>query len=151
MATKKAPAPILDCRGNPRVQTTDFGDSLTVKSDAHLADIRQILKKYEGTGIVDHLDHVDSVFMDVSEFTDYQDMLQQLDVAEAEFMKLPPQIRSLFDNQVGVWLDAAQDTDKRDAFLQELQDELDARETISAQSKPGVDQSQVSDDTTPSP
>lgn len=110
---------ILDYRGKPRVQT-DFGDeeSLTVQSEAHLADIGKILKKYDEVGIIDHLAQTEAVFADVTEYTDYADAMRNLKVAEATFMKLPSKIREIFNHDVADWLDAAHDPKKREKLVE---------------------------------
>lgn len=102
----------LDRRGRPRVQTSDFGESLTVQSDNERADIRKILQRYEAVGIVDHLQEVDAMYRDVSEFTDLHDALLQAKEAETQFMKLPSKLREVFDHDVAKWLDAAHDPEK---------------------------------------
>lgn len=97
----------LDALGRPRVQTVNDLESKTVTADAKKADINHILKQYKAVGIVDHLREVDARYMDVSEFTDYADMMRQLRTAEAEFMKLPSKVREKFNHDVATWLDAA--------------------------------------------
>lgn len=97
-----------DYRGKLRIefQTSFEGqESKTIQSDAHLADIQEILKSAGGLPAL--LQEVDRQFMDVSEFTDYSDMMREVRGAELEFMKLDPQIRALFDHDVYKWLDAA--------------------------------------------
>lgn len=98
-----------------RVQTINDQPSLTVQSDAKRADIRQILKKYKQVGIVDHLNHVQARWADVTEFTDLSDALRQARVAEEEFMKLPSKVREIFNHDVTEWLDTAHDPAKREA------------------------------------
>lgn len=102
----------LDSRGKRRVQTVFEEESLTVQSDAARADIRNILRKYKEVGIVDHLAHVNAMYRDVSEFTDLHDAMLQAKQAEADFNKLPPQLRGVFKNDVTRWLDAAHDPEK---------------------------------------
>lgn len=99
---------ILDARGKPRVQTFfEEGSSMTVQSDAHLADIQEIMKQFGVVGMAQMLQTTDAQFMDVSEFTDYADMMNHVRIAEVEFMKLPSKIREKFGHDVMVWLDSA--------------------------------------------
>jgi len=107
----------LDSRGKPRVQTVNTDPSMTVQSDAHMADITNILKQF-GQGGMEMLDEADLMFKDVSEFTDLQDALNQARVAEVEFLKLPSKVREIFNHDVAVWLDTAHDQDKRDALVE---------------------------------
>ncbi len=107
----------IDSRGKPRVQTVNDGESMTVQSDAHLADIQNIMAQYAETGM-ESLDEADLVYKDVSEFTDLQDAFAQAALAEIEFMKLPSKVREVFEHDVAVWLDTAHDEDKRDALVE---------------------------------
>lgn len=104
-----------------RVQTTDWDDSRTVKSDAGKADLKTILRKYKAMGIVDHLNEVDLQYLDVSELPDFGDVYRQVAIAEQSFMKLPPKLREVFNNDVAYWLDCAHDKDKREALRPKLE------------------------------
>lgn len=99
----------VDSRGKPRIQTDGFGETRTVQSDAHKADIQNIISKFNATGIIEHLNTVEMTFADVSEFGDYKDVMDHLRMAETEFMKLPSKVREEFDHDVANWLDAAHD------------------------------------------
>ncbi len=103
-------------RGRPRVQTVNKDPSMTVQSDAHLADINQIMSRFAADGI-SGLDQADLMFKDISEFTDLKDALDQAALANVEFLKLPSKVREIFDHDVAVWLDTAHDKEKRDALV----------------------------------
>lgn len=107
----------LGYRGSKRVQTVNTEPSMTIQSDAHLADIHQIMKSYgqEGKGL-ESLNDAEGTYADVTEFTDLADAMNQAKAAEQDFMKLPSKYRELFDHKVENWLDAAHDTDKREAI-----------------------------------
>lgn len=107
--------------GRRRVQTVNFGPSKTVQSDLVRADIREILKRFKAVGITDHLAQVDLVFRDVSEFTDFADMMRQTKEAEKAFMKLPSKLREVFEHDVMKWLDAAHDPEKVEALRPQLE------------------------------
>ncbi len=107
---------VEDSRGKPRFQTVNDDPSMTVQSDAHLADLRHIMAQFEETGL-DSLKEADLQFKDVSEFTDLRDALDQARQAETEFLKLPSKVREVFDHDVAVWLDTAHDEDKRDELV----------------------------------
>lgn len=111
-----AKAEVLDSRGRPRVQTMNDEPSMTVQSDAPLADIKNIMKQFLQGG-QQMLDEADLLFADVSEFTDLADAMNQARDAEVIFMKLPSKVREVFDHDVAVWLDSAHDVDKRDALV----------------------------------
>lgn len=105
---------VLDLRGKPRVQTVNTDPSMTVQSDAHLADISQILKGHGAGSLLESLDDAELLFADVSEFTDLADALRQAAIAEVQFLKLPSKVREIFGHDVAQWLDTAHDEGKRD-------------------------------------
>ncbi len=105
-----------DARGRARVQTGNWEPSMTVQSDAHLADIQNIMKSYGVTGMAD-LDEAAMQFADITQFTDLADALNQAKDAEREFLKMPSKVREVFNHDVAVWLDTAHDEDKRDALI----------------------------------
>ncbi len=92
-----------------RVQTVNDMPSCTIQSDAEQADIQRILQKFEAVGIVDHLRDVELQYGDISELTDYADATRQVKEAEEAFMKLPSKVREVFQHDVAVWLDSAND------------------------------------------
>lgn len=110
-------SPILDYRGKPRVQTINTEPSMTVQSDAHKADIKEILKKYKSVGIVEHLNESEAQYADISQFTDYADAVRNVKLAEREFLELPSKVREIFNHDVSNWLDTAHDPDKRQALI----------------------------------
>lgn len=108
----------LDSRGKPRVQTHfDGEESLTVQSDAHMADIGHIVGQYAQYGILSGLNEAEAKFMDISEFTDFADAMRHAKMAEQDFMRLPSKVREVFGHSVENWLDTAKDEDKRDALV----------------------------------
>ncbi len=106
----------IDSRGKRRFQTVNNDPSETLQSDAHLADIQQIMNTFWRDGM-EILNEADLQFRDISEFTDLADALNQAREAEVQFLKLPSKVREVFDHDVAVWLDSAHDKDKRDALV----------------------------------
>jgi len=115
------PEPQLDARGRPRAQyqTINDGPELTVQSDAGQADIKQILKRWKNVGIVDHLAITEASFKDVSEFSDYADVMRTAQTANEEFMKMPSKVREIFGHDVANWLDTAHDPEKLSQLIAE--------------------------------
>ena len=107
--------------GRRRVVTMNEDPSLTVQSDRHLAEMKEILRAHKVVGIEEHLREVDLQFRDVSEFTDFADLAMQAKVAEGEFMKLPSKIREVFHHDHVRWLDAAHDPEKLEALRPQLE------------------------------
>lgn len=107
--------------GKRRVRTMNYSESRTIQSDRNKAEIKNILARYEATGIIDHMRDVDLQYRDVSEFTDLADAMQQAKEAERVFLQLPPELRNVFENDVVNWLDAAHDPEKIEALRPQLE------------------------------
>lgn len=107
-----------DSRGRLRrdSQTHNTLPSKTVQSDAHLADIGEIMRKFRISGDI-NLDGAEGMFLDVSGFTDFADVQRQTVEATAVFMKLPSKVREIFNHDVADWLDTAYDADKRERLV----------------------------------
>lgn len=129
-------------RRRPRVRTAPMLDQdgelvdMTVQSDRTQSELKHILAKYEATGVLVNLRDVDLEYRDVSEFEDYVDMSRQLTAAKQAFMRLPPQVREVFDHSVEQWLDAAHDREKFDRYRPQLE-ELGVVERVEAPRPPG--------------
>lgn len=110
----------VDFRGRPRkkYQTQNTKPSLTVQSDGPRADIKKLVARYKKTGIVDHLNRAQLQYLDVTNFNDFQDVMETVATAKSMFMELPPQIREFFNNDPAQWLDAAHDPEKRTALVE---------------------------------
>lgn len=110
-----------DGRRKPRVQTLNEEPSLTVQSEKDDADIKQIIQRYERNGVLIRPTDVDMAFLDVSEFTDFSEMMLQTKIAEQKFMELPSKVREAFGHSVYEWLDAAHDSDKLESLRPQLE------------------------------
>lgn len=104
--------------GEQRVQTINNDPSMTVQSDAHLADINNILAQFAVGQGLEVLDEAKLAFLDVSAFGDYQDVMNEVLRAERTFMALHPKVRLIFNNSVEEFLDTAHDDDKRAALVE---------------------------------
>lgn len=110
-----------EVRRRPRVQTVNDMPEKTVQSHHKESEIQHILARYEQVGIVDHLRQVDLQFRDVTEFEDFADLMRQTNEARMAFMRLPPELRDVFNHSVEEWLDAAHDADKLEALRPKLE------------------------------
>jgi len=110
-----------ETRRRPRVQTVNVEPSKTVQSDLYRTEIKHILAKYHQTGVMEHMRNVDLQFRDVTEFSDFSDLMFQSKEAEKAFMKLPSKVRQVFGHDYATWLDAAHDPEK----LAELRPKLE--------------------------
>jgi len=80
---KKQPFPVMarkqydESARRPRVRTVNTLPSRTVQSDVARAEIKHILAKYRQVGVIEHMRNVDLTFRDVSEFSDFADVMYQ--------------------------------------------------------------------------
>jgi hypothetical protein len=101
----------LDALGRPQslFQTVNDEPSRTIQSDSNEASIHTILARHGVTGVIEHLNEADLQFGDASNIVDYAEASRIMVEAEAQFLRLPPKVRGVFENDVALWLDAAND------------------------------------------
>lgn len=91
-------------RKRPRV-TLDFDLSIepskTQQQFLKECDVNEILKKYEKTQTLNHVNSIQGNFGDFSNVTDYQSSLNAVMAAHDSFMGLSADIRSKFGNDPG--------------------------------------------------
>lgn len=74
------------------------GKSMTKQAFKDEVDINKIVKQFEKTGMVEHLNENQPFYGDVSELKGYQEALNVVNEADALFMAMSPAIRERFDN-----------------------------------------------------
>lgn len=116
--------PIDDMLERPRRRSTrrvtaPVGDvSLTRQEMASECDINNIMKRYERTGILDHVARYQGRYEDVSDAADYMTALGIVADVHQAFLSLPASIRERFNNDPGEFLDFAQNPDNRPAMME---------------------------------
>lgn len=90
--------------------TLDCGDIMMTKQ-AHKAecDIHNILRQYQRTGIVSHVQAARPTYEDLPDAMDYQAAIDLQLQAEAAFALLPSAVRDAYHNNAGVFLAALSD------------------------------------------
>lgn len=68
-------------------------------------DINNIMKRYEKTGIIEHVAKRPPNYGDFSDVTDYQASVNKVMEAQEGFMRLPSKVRSRFQNDPGQFLE----------------------------------------------
>lgn len=101
-------------RAHPRV-TLDCGDTLITKQ-SHKAecDIYNILKQYQRTGIITHVQSARPQYTDLPSDVDYQSALNLMLEAEQTFLSLPARVRDHFNNDPERFLAAFRDDKQAD-------------------------------------
>lgn len=95
------------------------GESLTQQHFAQEADIKTIIKKHDRTGIISHVARGVAQYGDFSEVNEYREALDVVNAANASFMQLPSQVRSMFENDAGKFFEFATNPEN-DAKMIEL-------------------------------
>jgi len=79
-------------------------------------DINNIMKKYQATGLITHIQKAPGGYGDFSNVTDYHDSINRVNAAVQAFMSLPSKLRKEFNNDPGEML----------AFLDDPSNEAEA-------------------------
>jgi phage internal scaffolding protein len=80
-------------------------------------DVNRILSKYQKTGLIDHVNHFQGDYADLSAVPDFQESLNAVLDAQAAFDTLPSTIRKQFDNDPAAFLDFVHNPDNRDEMV----------------------------------
>lgn len=90
--------------------TLDCGDQMITKqSHKEECDIHRILRQYQRTGVLTHVQAARPTYQDLPESVDYQQALHVMMEAEQAFAKLPASVRDHFRNDPAEFLAAFQD------------------------------------------
>lgn len=92
-----------------RVGFETQGESLTQQHFAKEADIKNIIKKHDRTGIISHVARGIAQYGDYSEINEFREALDLVNSAEASFMELPSDVRAYFHNDAGEFFEFAND------------------------------------------
>lgn len=103
----------------PRRHTlTCKGPSLTRQSFAQECDINYILRKYQKTGLVEHVNKFQGNYADLTDIPTYQDALNKVIEANDAFSSLPSSIRKRFGNDPEEFLAFVSDPTNADEMVQ---------------------------------
>lgn len=110
MTKKKNPFTIRSAYG-PKERLGDIGDlgiSLTKQSFTAECDINNIMRKYQKTGAIDHVNKHEASY-GYATSDDFQSALETIRTGQTMFDELPSSIRTKFDNDPAKFLDFVQD------------------------------------------
>lgn len=103
---------VLDKDGNVLRRKVSFiceGESRTKQSMKDECDINNIMKRYERTGLITHLEKRQQYFADVSSVPDFAQAISVVDAAHKMFMSLPANIRKHFENDPAQYVEFCAD------------------------------------------
>lgn len=93
-------------------------ESLTKQQFKDIANVNSILKRYEKTGQIDHLNPIYGHYADVSNIGDYQSALNIVMKAEEAFSQLPANIRRKFENDPGQFVQFCENPENINELVQ---------------------------------
>lgn len=92
----------------PEDETSD--DHSQVQHDmAAECDVNEIMKRYQRTNELTHVNNMAAQYGDFSDVLDYKDGVDRINHANALFMELPARIRDMFNNDPAKFIDYATD------------------------------------------
>ncbi len=93
------------------------GDSLTQQSHAAAADVRNIIRQYDRTGLIANVNKGVAQYGDYSEINEYAEALNMVRAADENFQKLPSEIRQQFNNNAGLFFEFATDPKNKEEMI----------------------------------
>lgn len=84
--------------GRKRVYTENNKPSKTDQQYKDQVEVNYILRKYQKTGILSHVQQMQGQYTDVSQIPDLHEALLKVELAEKSFMQLPSEVRKMMNN-----------------------------------------------------
>lgn len=101
-----------------RVTIETVGESLTHQHFAHDADVRNIIKQYDKTGLIANVNRGVARYGDYSEINEYREALDLVISAQENFGELPSKIRQMFDNDPGKFFEFATNPENSEKMVE---------------------------------
>lgn len=101
-----------------RIQMKPKGESLTQQHFAKDADVRNIIKQYDRTGLIANVARGVAQYGDYSEVNEYRESLDMVNRANDNFMQLPAEIRQMFGNDAGTFFEFATNPENEQKMIE---------------------------------
>lgn len=101
-----------------RVQMKPKGESMTQQHFAKDADVRNIIKQYDKTGLIANVARGVAQYGDYSEINEYRESLDMVNRANDNFMQLPAQLREMFGNDPGTFFEFATNPENEQKMIE---------------------------------
>lgn len=101
-----------------RVFAPHSDEVMTKQSSKKECDIHEILKQYQKTGIITHIQSRQAEFQDLPAAMDYQEAIEVVRAAQEGFAELPSKVRERFANDPFNLLAALNDPKMRDELVE---------------------------------
>ncbi len=100
-----------------RVQIRFDLPTMTKQSFADECNVNNIMKRFERTGILDHLNTHRGDYANYVGVEDYKTSLDRIHAANDAFMTIPAAVRAKFDNDAGKFVAFAENPDNLDEMV----------------------------------
>lgn len=91
----------LDAEGEP----LEGAEDMCEQHHKQACDVNNILKQYDKTGLLTHVNNTQAHYGDFTEINEYQTSLNMVIEAQNSFMELPSAIRKRFGNDPGLFIE----------------------------------------------
>ena len=132
-----------------RVKTEPKGESLTQQHFAHEADVRNIIKQYDKTGLIANVQKGVAQYGDYSEVNEYREALDLVNEANGMFAELPAELRQMFQNNAGTFLEFATNPENEKQMIELGLKEAPVQEGNPADFKPKQDKKKAAEPPAP--
>lgn len=105
-------------RPHNRIHPDLSGPSMTEQSHKDQCDIHNILKQFQRTGIIQHINRHQPSFDNLPDTIDFQESMNIVLEAEDNFNRLPAALRAEYNNDPGTFLQALHNPANHDRFRQ---------------------------------
>lgn len=96
-----------------RVQKTFKKPSVAVQAQAKECDINNIMRKFDKTGVIEHVGNHGPSYEDAPSYDDLHEAMNLVTHAQSMFAELPARIRAKFANDPAEFLEFVDDPDNR--------------------------------------
>lgn len=105
---------------DPHTGEVTYPPSMTKQAHKDECDINHIMKQYQATGIMTHLNQraAQGQYMDLPDPLDFQESLHMVRIAQEAFASLPSTLRNRFDNDPAQFLDFVQNPANADELVE---------------------------------
>lgn len=119
MTTKKNVIPFRTAY-SPSVKTTfaTTGESLTQQHYSADCNVLNIIRKYDKTGFLDHVNNKKAKYGDFTSVSTYPEAFDLIQKADQSFAELPSDIRNRFKNNAGYFLEFVSNPDNFDELVE---------------------------------